>query len=365
MPGRVIYKTFFIFSFKHPIKLHSKKTTVGNSTVLEIPHKIEVLELMNQGKRVVLGLPSVARRTGIVMEGEMLFAFKNSLLNFGIDPLVVDTATHSNNPEISQKRIMTAMQDFEAELLVIQGDSMLSDTLFSEPFVRQIREKGIAIVVDLVDCFVSRNGQRVVDFYVERADFLICHNSRLLLNGRFDENFLLWPSLPYPESYFFERHVSRKSIDLLIPGSEHRGRNYYVEHARKYNLPLKDGLFSKSDTSATSFSYSDYVNSLCSAKLLFTNGYKNRFESQVIGRVTESLLAKSTLLYESGSDIEAFLVPYEDFVPVSNLNDFEEKVRFLLDNPVVAEHISTRGLKTMTEKYSTKHFWEYVFRKVT
>jgi len=96
-------------------------------------------------------------------------------------------------------------------------------------------------------------------------------------------------------------------------------------------------------------------------KFVFTNGYRNRHESQIIAKTTEVLLVRSLLLYESGSQLDYFFTPYSHYLPVCNVPDLVEKVNFLQNNPSVADEIIIKGRKHLLENYNTKLFWGQVF----
>lgn len=359
-PGVILYRPFFKLLEGKRLHRNSHEPILSASyqNMTEMDFLIKAIQ--PQRKNVALALPKMATRYGFAMEGEMLFAYKNSLLSMGIEPLIVNPDLNSTNSN-SRNDLFALLIDHRTEVLIFQGDTMLKGSQFlDEKFIRQVRDSGIAIVVDLVDCFITRGGQYVVDFYLDKADFLICHNSRLQLHGNFVNNSLVWPSLPYPEKFYFDRHVE-KPEGLLIPGSNHRDRKYFARYAKKYKLDSRQRMFSNSDNSSARYSYSDYVDSLCKAMLIFTNGYKSRHESQIIGRVTETMLANSTLLYESGSDINYFFEPFKDYIPVHNLPDFVEKARYLLNNPHEARRFAANGLDTMLKKYSTEVFWDRIF----
>lgn len=240
---------------------------------------------------------------------------------------------------------------------------MNDSPIFSTEFIAKVRENNIAIVVDLVDVFKMYGGNSTLEFFSNRADFLICHNSRLNVGKYFVGRSLIWPSLPYPESFYLERH-SQERHGLLIPGAQHRGRQYYVKYAKRHGLEFFDSLFSRSNQTSGQYSYENYTKRLCKADMVFTNGYKNRRESQVIGRVSEVMLAKSALLYESGSDIDYFFSPYSDYVPVINLADFVDKVNYLINNPLHMEKIAQSGHATILNKFSTSKFWSTIFKTV-
>ena len=309
---------------------------------------------------VALALPIRAIRSNFVMEGEMLFAYKNSLLQLGITPLIIDPYPVTGDIYEHRKNIIRELVDKRVQILVLQGDSRLKDSpIFDLEFVQQIRKKEIRIVVDLIDCFLTRNGQETVNFFNSVADCLIYHNSRLNLQGPLSKSSVLWPSLPYPEDYYISRHTTRV-IDVLIPGSQHRNRDWFANYATKHNLQLTNSLFSRTELTSASYEYSNYVNQLCRSKMVFTNGYRNRRESQVIGRVTETILAKAVLLYETGSDIDFFFEPYVDYIPIDSFPDFVEKSRYLLNQPQITQTISNQALSKLSSKYSSGLFWNSI-----
>lgn len=310
--------------------------------------------------RVALAMAPTAYRFGIEMESELFFAYHSSLKALNSYSTLIDPRVSPKLLDYHRELALNQIREEAISCLVIQGESKFSDSsIFSESFIHLLRKLGIAIIVDLVDCFVTRNGQNVVNYFGNFADFVILHNSRLSPPPGLSLKTLYWPSLPYSEQYFLDKKQD-KVIDLLIPGSQHRQRELYARKAQKSGISCSTRIFSSNNPQSAKFSYSDYVDSLCQSRILFTNGYKNRRESQVIGRVTEAMLSNCALLYETGSDIDYFFEKYKDYVPVRNLSDFIDKAFFLLNNPIVAQSISSHAMNTMLQSYSIRKFWQQI-----
>ena len=364
-PGNLLYRVMFALLIKRKLKINWEESSPNS--LIEAKSDLIYYEPLRefQSKQLALALPFTAKRSNFLMEGEMLFAYNNSLLDIGVEALKFDSEENPGNLSQRRTEVLHELLNNRIEVLILQGDSKLNySRVFNEEFIQDIRKRNIAVIIDLVDCFVTRNGQQTLDFFYDKADFIIYHNSRLKIEKKFSNKSLIWPSLPYPESFYL-RHHSKERFGLLVPGSSHRGRKFYVDRAKKQCLNFSDSLYSKSDLSAATYSYETYVKSLCQSSLVFTNGYKNYRESQVIGRVTEVMLAKSTLLYESGSDINFFFSEYKDYVPVANLPDFIYKANYLLSHPNEAEKIASNALTTMLEKYPTVKFWSKVLSSVS
>ena len=363
-PSDWIYRVVFLTLIRNQLKIAIKPSPTSLVENKSDANRYKSLRDF-QSKKVALALPLTARRFDFLMEGEMLFAYNNSLLGVGVEALKFDSEEEPTNLTHRRAEVLSELLNNQIEILILQGDSKLNNSrVFNKELIHDIRKRNIAVVIDLVDCFVTRDGQRTLDFFYDKVDFIVYHNSRLKIEKSFLNKSLIWPSLPYPESFYL-RHHSEERFGLLVPGSSHRDRKFYVDRAKKKDLSFSDSLFSKSDSSAATYSYETYVKRLCQSRLVFTNGYKNHRESQVIGRVTEVMLAKSTLLYESGSDINFFFSEYQDYVPVFNIPDFTYKANYLLGHPSEAEQIASNALSTMLDKFSTIKFWTKVFSSVS
>lgn len=289
----------------------------------------------------------------------MARAYESSARHFGHQTYFLDTlyAREFIKPESLSKVLLSV----NTTHLVILGDTKLSEHPgMSKELLRMLRARNIKVIVVLMDLLFSSKtmGVELVDFWKDEADALVVHNSRILEYFPKLENVLLWPSLPYVETESIFNAVTEKSIDLLIPGSGHRQRQLFSNYAKKHGIKVVSELSSRVSHDSQVYLWESYIHRLKEARLVFTNGYRNRRESQVIARTSEVMLSKSVLMYEKGSDIDYFFKPYYDFIPVLSLPDLVEKSRFLLANYGISSQIALNGYNTILDKFSSKRFWE-------
>lgn len=297
-------------------------------------------------------------RNNFAMEHEMARAYESSARRFGHKTHFVDTRLARE--DIKPNDLLSYFLDLNTTHLVLLGDTKTSEHpgLDSE-MLRNLRSRGIKIVVVIMDLLLTNRlmGKDLVEFWMNESDAMVVHNSRILDYFPDLGNILLWPSLPYPEDESIFKQDSLQDIDLLIPGSDHRQRGVFASYVEKRGVRVASQLSNRITNNSQSYSWEHYFGQIKKAKLVFTNGYRNSRESQVIARTTEVMLAKSVLLYETGSDIDYFFEPYYDYIPIRSLQDLVEKTNFLLNNHSLRDQIRHNSFNTISTKYSYKRFW--------
>lgn len=316
--------------------------------------------------RIIFFFHKEILRNNIWMEHELAQAYETSAQLFGhstlfIDP-VKDVGTHQSTTEL--RRIFL---EFNPTHLILLGDTRMKEHAgLTDYLLAEFRVKGIKIVAILMDLLFSHKvmGKDLVNFWIDKADVLIVHNSRILNHFPNRTNFLLWPSLPFPKVEPILNETFVQKDHLLILGSQHRQRELFSKYAVKNGITVASELNSRRQNFHHFPTWKQYMNRIQESKLVFTNGYRNFRESQVIARTTEVMLAKSVLLYESGSDIDFFFKPYYDYVPVNSLPDLVEKARFLLSNEDEWRFIQQNASCTIKNKYSYMIFWDSLAKKL-
>ena len=309
---------------------------------------------------------STILRNNFSMEHELAVAYEESARHFGHETVFLE-------PESLRESHSTTKQlvDFFLKLnithLVLLGDTRtLEHPGLTKDSLKLLRSGGVKIIVVFADLLFTDKlmGKTLIDFWAHETDVMIAHNSRILRYFPNLDNILLWPSMPFPEHKLpFEQNLN-PTTDLLIPGSQHRQREVFARYAYLHGIQVSTELSNRILNTSHTFSWESYMERIRSAKLVFTNGYRNFRESQITARVTEVMLAKSVLLYEKGSDIDFFFTPYYDYIPILSLPDFFEKVNFLLNNDDIRKRISSNGFTTVSTKYSNKLFWELLANKL-
>lgn len=305
-------------------------------------------------------------RNNFSMEHEVARAYESSARRFGHKTHFVDTKLARET--IKSKDLFKYFLELNTTHLILLGDTKTSEHPgLNLEMLRALRSRGIKVVVVIMDLLFTNRlmGKGLVEFWKDESDAMVVHNSRILDFFPDLDNILLWPSLPYPEDESIFKHDSLQDIDLLIPGSDHRQRGVFASYVEKRGVRVASQLSSRITNNSHSYSWEHYLGQIKKAKLVFTNGYRDSRESQVIARTTEVMLAKSVLLYETGSDIDYFFEPYHDYIPISSLPDLAEKTNFLLNKHSLRDRIRSNGFHSMSTKYSYKRFWHLLTNKIS
>jgi len=257
-----------------------------------------------------------------------------------------------------------ACRSGEKSLLILWGIPLgqESSTVRKLHELHKLGERSRSIVF-LGDVRKTRGLGQIVD-YVDKVDLVIHFNPLVLKNelGSFAGKTMIWPGIPYPEDKMEVLRFRQKRPVLSISGQSYRYRSIYINYCEKRGIPILDTSSRGATYPISSFwKYLDFVSS---AQIMFANGYLYPRESILVGKVIEAILTGTTVLYESGSWINRFLVPFEHFIPVYNKFDLIEKAQYLLENPEVAETIARNAYSFYTTHYSSRDFWSKVQKKL-
>lgn len=214
-------------------------------------------------------------------------------------------------------------------------------------------------IVFLGDLRKTRGLGQLLDF-VGNVDLVIHFNPLISERdlGSASEKTLLWPGLPYPEEKMRGFLTREKKQVLSISGQNYRYRSIYSDYCGRHGLPLLDA---KQENKQYPFqNFLDYLDFVSTAQIMFANGYMYPKESILVGKVIEAILTGTTVLYESGSWIDRFFIPYEHYVPVYNRVDLLQKSRYLLENPQISKAIAKRAHAFYLTTYSSEVFWSQV-----
>ena len=357
IPGKWIGKVFFFLFEKPKILRASKPQNVKTSKPTFIGN--QNFEFSTSTKVGIL-IHEKILRNNVWMEHEFAFAYKESLDNLGISAQIFDTDA-LDSQEVSTCDFTNLIKKNKITHLILLGDTLLEGKsyLSSESLLMMRKKENLIVCTVFMDCLETLNSEQMLGFWKGKADIFIIHHPPLEKYLK-DQKYVLWPSLPYPESFFDDIGVKEKKSTLSIPGSGHRYRSDWARYSQEMGLAVNSQINTRHENSNNSFSIEDYFISLAEAKFIFTNGYRNRRESQVIAKTTEVMLVRSLLLYESGSQLGNFFTPYRHYIPVRNVSDLVEKTRFLQANQTIADAIIINGRDYLLDNYSSKKFWEKV-----
>lgn len=250
----------------------------------------------------------------------------------------------------------TSLTSNKYDVVILDGNCFHSPNIeLIRNYTQPQRSRGVKVIVDLPDCYVSQDGQEQIKFWQKCADLIVYHNPLISVPKK-SSKFLLWPGFPIPiASYEFP--WEKKKDKLLIQGSAHRQRQVFYRGVQRANVPTISQMHSRNSISNIPMRYRNYIESVKSTKYVFTNGYLNSRESIIVGRAFETLATGSVLLYEHGSKLSEFYDEYSDFLPVNNVADLIDKFKFLSSNPTTALEIGVNAKNRTSKLYNSNLFW--------
>jgi len=308
-------------------------------------------------------LPSLVQRSGISVDSDINFCYHKTLEDIQMGLEQSNIRRISTTPALSLVQEIKSKTSQTSNVLLLDGNIFYSKAINEiSTHIKYLQRLGRKFLVDLPDCYATKDGLEQIEFWKQHADLIVYHNPGISVKQN-DSRLLLWPGFPLPLAKY-ERPWDSKEEVLLLQGSAHRQRNMYLRGVIKANLPVAGHTHSLKDVSNISISYTQYIESIKSKKYVFTNGYLNPKESIIVGRAFEALASGSVLLYEKGSELSYFYTEYKEFIPIYNIADLVEKVKFLMSNPVVALQIASNAKKQTQMSYNSKTFWNIAFSKL-
>lgn len=333
MPGSVFLGPVFALRLK--ARYGSQTASKKIMTTRERPQIL----LGPATNRLVLGIPKLETRGDKWVEGDHFFVM-----------------SHQEN--------ISDLLSFES-ILVLSGSpfSHLAPG-FRDLYQDHISNPNKRVILIHGDIRFTKPGE--LENWIEKVDVVVhfnplyaakVHNNKPPFIGKT----LIWPSLPFPETFFDDIvRENKKENAVVFTGADHRSRKSYFQYCERKGISAIDLSHGRGRGSNTQVDYRSYLERLASFQLAFTNGYKNRGESIVVGRAFESILLKTTLLYESGSWINHFLTPYEHYIPVYNHADLGVKSNYLLKNIDISRNIAEQAYNHVISNYSTRKFWSSI-----
>ena len=170
------------------------------------------------------------------------------------------------------------------------------------------------------------------------------------------------PFTPFNTLNFSGKATYFKTIDFFFDGGNTRDRSKLLSRiARMKSIKTKINLHDRSAILAPT--YADYVTSMNDAKIGFSNGYINSETSIITDRIAENILAKSLILYESGSELEEFLIPFRHYIPIRNAHEIVIYTQFFLKNEHWIKIITSEALEFYLKNYSSAIMWKKFVEK--
>ena len=168
--------------------------------------------------------------------------------------------------------------------------------------------------------------------------------------------------IPFDERCF-NASVER-DIGLGFCGGKGRRRDVFLSFAEKGGIPTT-AHFVDDKQYLTGDEFRDF---LSRSRITFSNGFLGTLTglpySVMTGRIAESILSRSLLVYESGSQIGDYLVPYVHYIPVDNVHELVHFCRFLLNHEEIRAEMTSAAYEYWMENYSSKRFWDCVTQRL-
>lgn len=352
-PGVILWRIFFAPSVHKQIEMNWMQNISSLNSFHHSSISINENRSILEGKVFLLAIPQTVSRSRLTVESDMHFVYAKSILAFGGKLSKIKNLDEKT--EKSSKFDASSQIDF----IILDGNETPNHGRYSSEFLSIISQLDSRILVDIPDCYRSKDGRDKIQSWLNYADLIITHNSTVNLTKSARHRILFWPGFPAEESLYY-RTWQKKTLPISILGYSHRQRAIYQEMGLRWDIPLSSSLHANNDQSSVVRNYSQYIENIRNHKINFSNGYISRRESIIVGRAIETILSGSVLMYETGSDLENFLEPYKHFVPIKNVPDFIDTARFLIENDYYAEQIATDGYRFYESNFGAQMFWQEV-----
>ncbi len=250
------------------------------------------------------------------------------------------------------------------EIVVFDGNFIPRGRSIGREVIRDMKSdlgfKLCTVVGDLHDL----QPENRLDYWGEVSDLVVIFDSQTRHYANFanKEMVLVSPFIPFDERCF---HGSvEKDIGLGFCGGKGRRRDVFLSFAEKCGIPTTVH-FVDDKKYLTDVEFRDF---LSRSRISFSNGYVGTIaglsHSVMTGRIAESILSGSLLVYESGSQIDEYLVPYVHYIPVDNIHELVHFCRYLLKNEEIRAGMAASAYEYCLENYSSKRFWDCVTHRL-
>lgn len=144
----------------------------------------------------------------------------------------------------------------------------------------------------------------------------------------------------------------REFLDYIKPGLAEKGYNLYTGGGQYYFMGEK------------SLSQADYVKIINRSKIVLNFSQTFAGFRQMKGRVLEAMACRSFVLTENCPNIGKFFEPGKDYIAFVNKEELLDKLLFYLEHEKEREQIAGSVYSKMTEIYTPKNVWGYIFKKL-
>ena len=313
-------------------------------------------------QEVVIGMPKYLKQAGKLAEWNYSWVYANSLDS---KQRVIYAEEKTQNCLESELALAgTGSCSFESVLL-LHGLPVKDLDPTTRNIYEEHRSNPRKKIIVLLGDYRKTRGPGMINEWIDCADLIVHFNP--LVNpsdfGKRGNRLFLWPNPPWPEKILRSLMFESKEPGLVFTGSLYRGRDIYFKFCKRKGIKTID--LSHSLAQENFFSTArEYLKEFSKYQLTFSNGWLYHNESLMVGKVQEAIVLGTTVLYESGSWIEQFLIPYRHFIPIHNRSDLRHKSAYLLKHLEIAKDISYAAFEYHSTHYSSNRFWQLIQRKL-
>ena len=250
------------------------------------------------------------------------------------------------------------------DIVVFDGNFIPSGRSIDREVIREIKRdlgfKLCTIIGDLHDL----QPQSRLNYWGEVSDLVVVFNTETRHYANFvdKKKVLAAPFISFDERRFNRGTV--RDIGLGFCGGKGRRRDDFLSFAEQCGIPTTTH-FVDDKKYLNEVEFRDF---LTRSKITFSNGYVGTIDgmphSVMTGRIAESILSGSLLVYESGSQVDDYFVPFVHYIPVDNVHDLVHFCRYLLNNEEKRAEMANEAYSYLIENYSSKKFWDCVTQRL-
>ena len=263
---------------------------------------------------------------------------------------------------------VVALKEFllfeKPDIVIFDGNFIPHGKSIDREMIREIkRDLGFKLCTFVGDLHDLQPQSRL-DYWGKVSDLVVVGNSQTRHYANFSNKgkVLVAPFFPFDEHRF--NRVDVRDIGLGFCGGKGRRRDDFLSFAEQCGIPTTTH-FVDDKKYLNEVEFKDF---LTRSKITFSNGYVGTVagiaHSVMTGRIAESILSRSLLVYESGSQIDDYLVPYVHYIPVDNVHDLVHSCRYFLKNEEIRAGMTASAYEYLMENYSSKRFWDCVTRRL-
>ena len=163
-------------------------------------------------------------------------------------------------------------------------------------------------------------------------------------------------------SYFYKKDTP-KDIDVCFIGNLRMPkREKYIQYLQLHGI----NVYIRGGQGPTDkiIPWEEYTDILNRSKISLNFCLNGCGDSQMKGRVTETMACNTLLIEDEGTETSRFFDEGIDFVMAHNKEDMLDKVKYYLEHDREREQIAASGHRKITELYTARNAWGYTFEEM-